>query len=515
MQRIRKLWRNEWSFAIALTLVYIAVNAVLLYWHEPWRDEAQAWLISRDLGFVGMIRQAGIDGNPVLWWYLLAPLAKLGAPYRMIGLVSLAFMSAAVLLLLRYAPLSRWLRAAFAFSPCCVYWLPVISRNYALIPLALILIALSYKKRNTRPILYALALFFLSETHIIMEGLVGILMLFFWFEELSLLRRRQVRAAPAVTAMLLNVLSVAFVFFQFFGRFKSNIAYQPGFSGGVLTFCLKICRHLFYTLTGVFGVGASIENPYIFVIVAGFILLLICMWMRVSWKAALTFSVAILYQFSVYILLYGGGHQQRQLCMGHIFFFAVWLTTLDMRRAERKRICSFALADRRWRRFSVGASLILTLMFLLPLSGFLEDLISSHATLQSDAAAVAAYIREELPNDALIIGDDDAYVPPVAAYFDRDTVFYNTRRHSGEMFSSWSVESARELDFDAAIAELASKDDFSGRPWYLLSHWEETSESHIQNGATPLVESGRLVELARFAKSSQTNETYVLYYICQ
>ncbi len=53
-QRIKRLIRSEWFFAAFFAALYLLVNAVLLSWHEPWRDEAQAWLLSRDLRFSGL-----------------------------------------------------------------------------------------------------------------------------------------------------------------------------------------------------------------------------------------------------------------------------------------------------------------------------------------------------------------------------------------------------------------------------------------------------------------------------
>ena len=55
----RRFGVPEW---IALGL-YAVLVAWLTVHHEPWPDEAQAWLIARDNSFFGMLRQVHYEGN--------------------------------------------------------------------------------------------------------------------------------------------------------------------------------------------------------------------------------------------------------------------------------------------------------------------------------------------------------------------------------------------------------------------------------------------------------------------
>jgi hypothetical protein len=59
-----------------------------MFYHEPWRDEAQAWLISRDLPILSIFRQMNYEGTPALWHIILVPFAKFGAPYIIENLIS-------------------------------------------------------------------------------------------------------------------------------------------------------------------------------------------------------------------------------------------------------------------------------------------------------------------------------------------------------------------------------------------------------------------------------------------
>ena len=43
---------------IAIFLTYILITFIItVFFHENWRDEAQAWMIARDLDFMGILNQ--------------------------------------------------------------------------------------------------------------------------------------------------------------------------------------------------------------------------------------------------------------------------------------------------------------------------------------------------------------------------------------------------------------------------------------------------------------------------
>lgn len=45
---------------------YAALVLTMLFFHEPWRDEAQAWLVVRDLDFLGILSQMKYEFSRVL-----------------------------------------------------------------------------------------------------------------------------------------------------------------------------------------------------------------------------------------------------------------------------------------------------------------------------------------------------------------------------------------------------------------------------------------------------------------
>ncbi len=167
-----KKFIKENKIELIIMLVYICITfSISIFFHEKWRDEAQAWLMARDLNLVELLKQMKYEGHPFLWQLILMPFAKLGFPYITQNILSLSFMWIFAWLLLKKSPFKRFEKIIILLSVPIIYLYPVISRNYSLIPLALSIIAILYKERNEKKIQYILAILFLAYTHVLMWGL--------------------------------------------------------------------------------------------------------------------------------------------------------------------------------------------------------------------------------------------------------------------------------------------------------------------------------------------------------
>ena len=126
--------------------------------HEPWRDEAQAWLIARDAPPLELFtRVLRYEGHPPLWYLLLAIPARLGLPYASLKVIG-ALAGAASAALLIYAfprvPLGVRLLAPFAFFIAWQY--TVVARSYVLLLPLLLWIAKAYERPKTVALLLIL-----------------------------------------------------------------------------------------------------------------------------------------------------------------------------------------------------------------------------------------------------------------------------------------------------------------------------------------------------------------------
>ncbi len=134
-------------------ILYASALLTIMYFHEPWFDEAQAWLIAQDASILELITSiTHYEGHPPIWFLVLMPFAKLGLPFE-IGLKTVNFVIAttAMGLLIFKAPFPRIIRCTIPFTYFFFYQYGVISRTYSMMMLGFVLSALFYKDRNTKP----------------------------------------------------------------------------------------------------------------------------------------------------------------------------------------------------------------------------------------------------------------------------------------------------------------------------------------------------------------------------
>lgn len=150
--RILKL-RNLQSSHNARTLaqllafvLYIAIIAIVMCFHEPWFDEAQSWLIARDSPIASIFSvRTHYEGHPPFWNLLLAIAAKNGVPYEF-GIKGIQLVCASLLgvWLIFKSPFKHASSLAtflipFTYFACFQYG--VTSRPYALLCLSLLVAA--------------------------------------------------------------------------------------------------------------------------------------------------------------------------------------------------------------------------------------------------------------------------------------------------------------------------------------------------------------------------------------
>lgn len=141
---------------VAALAGYAVIVLSSVTWHEPWFDEAQAWLLARDASLPDLLFfYPRYEGSPVLWQMLLVLPAKLSLPYDVLnGLGAAAAIVGAGLVLLR-SPFPLPVRLLVVSSYWLAFQYAVVARSYCLIPPLLFGIALVWHRRTER-----LALFF-------------------------------------------------------------------------------------------------------------------------------------------------------------------------------------------------------------------------------------------------------------------------------------------------------------------------------------------------------------------
>jgi hypothetical protein len=146
-----------WPDFGALAAYTVAVLVGVAH-HEPWADEAEAWLIARDVPFRKMIfGEMHYEVSPGLWHAVLWVAQHVfHLPYSSMNWIGAVFAIAGATVLIIAAPFPRIVRYLIAASYYVVYQYAVIARPYVMLLLFGGIAAMNYRQR--RPILLALAL---------------------------------------------------------------------------------------------------------------------------------------------------------------------------------------------------------------------------------------------------------------------------------------------------------------------------------------------------------------------
>ena len=138
---------NARTLALLLAFVlYIAIIAIVMCFHEPWFDEAQSWLIARDSPIASIFSvRTHYEGHPPFWNLLLAIAAKNGVPYEFgikgIQLVCASLLGAWLIFKSPFKSASSLATFLIPFTYFACFQYGVTSRPYALLCLSLLVAA--------------------------------------------------------------------------------------------------------------------------------------------------------------------------------------------------------------------------------------------------------------------------------------------------------------------------------------------------------------------------------------
>ena len=195
---------------LAVFGVWLAVVGAVLQRHEPWADEAQSWLLARDLDFRTLwFHELRYNGTPGLWHTILW-LAQhwFHAPYAAMGTIGMVCAAGGAAYILWRCPFPRPLPYLLAFSYFVAYQYAVVARSYNLIPLLLFAACDLYDDgehpERLTPALVLLATVSVHGT--LFAGVLGACYLLrHWSKSGGALRRRYLYCAAVLMATFLFV----------------------------------------------------------------------------------------------------------------------------------------------------------------------------------------------------------------------------------------------------------------------------------------------------------------------
>lgn len=476
-----KKWLEENRKNIGIMLIYLICSFTILIFHESWRDEAQAWLIARDLDLIGIINQMKYEGHFMLWYLILIPFAKLGFPYFTIKIVSWIIMSIAAWLILKKAPFNYITKILLIFSSPFIYWYIAVPRSYCIIPLAIILIAINHKNRNEKPLRYIMSIVLLANTHIIMYGLVGVLLLDFLIEGIK--NRNKItkqQNSKIIVSFGVGIILLIITIFPLIGSLNTNsiVKTQISIRSFEIEKVIDLINLTMYLCT--------------FKTVLPIILILLCSIYEFKYytKDIIMIIASVLFQFIIYTFIYSTS-EQRALTIIFIILLFIWIQKEKEEKGqvyERKAITLFI-------------SLLLIFNIMTGITYYIVEIMSSF----SESKQVANYIEKEVEPNSIFICTDMPICSSVIPYL-KDMKFWSLQSQEYFTYVTWNDLLYENYDFEQF--ESIIKEKFKGMDniYYLFS---KESDMMLQE---------ELDNASGFSKIYESNgekpeERYIIYKI--
>ena len=137
-------------------------------------DEIHAWDIASTFGFLDIIKLMRVEGHTCLWYFFLKPFTyfpDLFFPW-IIKTLSWLFSFIALILFWTKSKINIFIKFLFTISFPILSLYPILGRSYSLCMLSMFIVAILYKNRIQKPILYAFAIFFAANTDFM--GAIGV-----------------------------------------------------------------------------------------------------------------------------------------------------------------------------------------------------------------------------------------------------------------------------------------------------------------------------------------------------
>jgi len=424
-RRLTSDGRTPRTFVAAVVAGFAAITAFVAAHHEPWRDEADAWLVVRDIDFAHFFDWTRHAGTPALWYGLLAPLVRLGLPYESQKGLHLIVAAAAMAIFAARAPLSRLTKVLAVFSYYFAYEYSVIVRSYALAILLVFAAAALWRVRTERPIAIGFVLALLCNTNAQGFVIAGAF-------TIALLAERAVKPSAIVA---LGAIAA---------WWQVRTPADPAREGA---------RHLFNAAAIPWTLGNAFTPSLPMIAgcaIAVAVLVAVTLTIRRSRNAVIALWIAVGGLLSLYSFVWLGGLRHAGF-VPVIVLAAIWI------------------ADQTDLRFASAAALLLNGALLLSLCVAAGYWIRDVREPFSGAKEMAAFIAGQPNVD--IAAHNLTQCEALLPYLPHRRFWYAGLGTYGT-YLKWDAAQERALEMPYPVAEERAKRQFAGRKWLLLFNVE-------------------------------------------
>jgi hypothetical protein len=491
--------------------------------HEIWRDEMQAWGLAQSSGSVAqMLFNMRYEGHPPGWHLLLFVLTRFTHNPIAMQFLNGAIMVAAMVLLLKYAPLPPLQKALAPWGYFFLFEYGTISRSYGLGVLLLFVLAALFPLRWKKPLLCTAVLCLLMQT-----SLYGMLLALAWIAMLAVeawqlkARRDEVHEPlrvlppPWRAALMCAMLGCSALFFvrqvvppadnQIYSEWTTR--FEPRRAVFVLgtawnsTVPIPALRPQFWEsniLGGSFERDFKSKSPSPTVsyakAVLGIAIVALAAWGWRKHPAGVFYSLAVASIFAFNYLKVAGEMRHQ----GHLFLallVAYWLWLLpDANTSNGSTDSGFS------RAVPVLATLVLALHTFAAVFAVAVDWRFAF----SRSGEAADFIRARGWASAPMVGHTPEVCSPIAIRLGREMYYPAAKRHGSYIL--WNTDRT-PLRNDEVLARAARLDAQLSRPVLLILNSPLATTGQIER------QRFTIVQAAAFSPAIRGDEIYFLYWL--
>lgn len=461
--------------SLIVTLIYALLTLNTVVHHEVWADEAQVWQLCKYLSFEGLIKHLQNEGHPPLFYILVMPFAKLFTNIIYMKLICWIFMSLAVFILMYYSPFNIWLKLAIVLSSGFLYFFPVIARNYSIIPFLVFLAAILYSKSKQHPVLYALTLACLANTHIIMYIFAISLGIIFYYENILLnIRNKNIKNIKSyIFPLIIITLGFFTVFFELINTPSSNVSFkiniaETGFTAirMILLFFISsinydLCWNIQYY---VMGLQPTLSLPFLDIIITlimsiiyafSFIILFVN---NKKWFTVAFLSIG--FQFAIYIFAYNNlMYVNRVFCAHIILLFCFWMLFNNNEFKSKYKIFGKTFTN-----------ILLTIFFIFTIYNGIHYTISDIEKEYAGGRKTAEFIQQNIdPENSVIMIESEPYMVALVYYLNGSHELYSVFRRNNLRYVIWdniTLSNYADAGWAGYISYLKETDN---RDYYVIN----------------------------------------------
>lgn len=460
-------------FIIAVLIIYIIIICMVSFCHEAWEDEAQAWLIARDLSPIQIINQMKYEGHSCMWHFILFPLAKLGLPFDSIKIVSITAAIITGYLILKKSPFNRITKVCILFSSTFLYYIPIIVRPYSLLPLLITIISIMNKDKEKYPIAYGVILAIMANIHIIVLPLAGMLFLYNYGIRFIYDRKKwnKEQKKKIYIGLSIAIAGMLIMFGQAVaGYFCSHVknTNPNNIAGNLYVILIKFVFHIF-------GVRYMRKIPLIIII--GIISLGVHS-IFVSNKHGAIFWATLISFAIVHIFIWNMVLNQRIAMIFLYIYYYAWNYRYDIDEINIK-----PKFEKSYILLTKLVTIIMVLTSILSVKNTYDIIKLEIEKPYCSGKDMAEYIKENISEDSVFISKVPSYFSTVIAYLDNDKYeFYEIMAKRNYTFKTWDETTpiVDKTPYSKAIEKYKGKEIYIIEKLENINILEEFLEDNVE-----------------------------------